>query len=583
MVATGQLTEVLVRLAGCVDGPRAEQVADLQVRWTSERLRILLVGEAKRGKSTLGNAILGREVLPTGVVPLTAVVTTVRLGDPERVEIRQLDGSVIVAPLAELERYVTENGNPGNQRGVAEVVVHLAGGLPHPSAELVDTPGIGSVHQHNTDTAESAMERMDVAVFVLTADPPISAAEQELLIRVRERATRTFIVLNKIDQLDPQDRGEAERFTRQAIADHLRVPAVDVSLFCVSARTAVRAGPHGDGAREAGGMAAFNQNLQGQLQASWKTDLTVSISTTARRLVAELLDESALTHRARELLSCKQADQVAEFTRCVDGLESYRQDAIAVAAAYLARCQSMIDDDAAPVISSMKDAVHHQLQTRLSALGGVTNAELEVAGWTFLTDLIVAAVNEWRQHWSVRLVAAVHEAAERQQQLLDEAVAHVRSAAASLLAVDLSAPAVRLALPEMDSFRFDITSDMGWNEPVASALRRRIPGRAGRTRMHRHLNSEASRLVDKHIGRARADFQARVQQFVRDLGISATGAYTLRQSQLRHAINLAGDPSQQPPLQATDECSLQVIADQLDALMKSPATSGTTASAQQAD
>lgn len=384
--------------------------------------------------------------------------------------------------------------------------------------------------------------------------------------------------MNKIDQLDPQDRGEAEQFTRQAIADHLKMPAADVDLFCVSARTAVRAaaGKGTVGAWEASGMAAFNQNLHDQLERSWQTDLTVSISSTARRLVAELLDESALTHRARELLSYQQADQIAEFARCLDGLDSDRQDATAAATAHLARWQSMLDDDAATVTSSMKDAVQHQLEIRLSALVGVSNAELEGTGWITLNDLIVAAVSEWQQRWSARLAEAAREAADRQQQLLDAALAEVRSAAASLLDVDLTAPAERLALPSIGNFRFDITSDVGWNEPVVSALRRRLPGAVGRNRMLRHLHSEASRLVDKHIGRARADFQSRMQQFVRDLRISADRAYTSRQAQLRHAISLAGERSLRPPIQAADEHALEIMAEQLDTLLKPHTACSTT-------
>jgi len=50
---------------------------------------------------------------------------------------------------------------------------------------VVDTPGVGSVYQHNTVTAETAMRTMDVAVSVLTMDPPISAAEYDLLSKVR--------------------------------------------------------------------------------------------------------------------------------------------------------------------------------------------------------------------------------------------------------------------------------------------------------------------------------------------------------------------------------------------------------------
>jgi ribosome biogenesis GTPase A len=43
-------------------------------------LRVLVAGEARRGKSTLVNALLGRPVLPVAVTPLTALPTTVRHG-----------------------------------------------------------------------------------------------------------------------------------------------------------------------------------------------------------------------------------------------------------------------------------------------------------------------------------------------------------------------------------------------------------------------------------------------------------------------------------------------------------------------
>ena len=80
MATRDQLTDVLAELADAVDTSRAAAVAELQERWVQARLRVLLVGEAKRGKSTVGNAILRRQVLPTGVLPLTAVATTVRSG-----------------------------------------------------------------------------------------------------------------------------------------------------------------------------------------------------------------------------------------------------------------------------------------------------------------------------------------------------------------------------------------------------------------------------------------------------------------------------------------------------------------------
>ena len=67
-------------------------------------------GAAKRGKSTLINALLGRDVLPTGVTPLTAVATTVRYGDDPHVEVRFSDGHEEKHPMPALPDLVTERG-----------------------------------------------------------------------------------------------------------------------------------------------------------------------------------------------------------------------------------------------------------------------------------------------------------------------------------------------------------------------------------------------------------------------------------------------------------------------------------------
>ena len=88
-----------------------EQLLALLDRLDAARLRVLVVGEAKRGKSTLINALLGRDVLPSGVTPLTAVVTTVRYGD----------------------EVAYRGGFPGRARGKAPA--DSAGGLRDRSAE----------------------------------------------------------------------------------------------------------------------------------------------------------------------------------------------------------------------------------------------------------------------------------------------------------------------------------------------------------------------------------------------------------------------------------------------------------------
>jgi hypothetical protein len=72
---------------------------------------------------SLLNAALGEVVLPVGVVPLTTVITRASAGPERVVRVTRLNGIVKEIALSRLADFVTESGNPGNQRQVAVVDV----------------------------------------------------------------------------------------------------------------------------------------------------------------------------------------------------------------------------------------------------------------------------------------------------------------------------------------------------------------------------------------------------------------------------------------------------------------------------
>ena len=75
-------------------------LAAARARVAEDRFNLVVLGEFKRGKSTLINALLRRNVLPTGVVPLTSVVTTIAAGEDDRLRIYFEDGREEERPLA---------------------------------------------------------------------------------------------------------------------------------------------------------------------------------------------------------------------------------------------------------------------------------------------------------------------------------------------------------------------------------------------------------------------------------------------------------------------------------------------------
>ena len=57
-----------------------DKLEALEHRLEEERFHLAVLGQFKRGKSTLLNALLGADVLPTSVIPLTAIPTFVQYG-----------------------------------------------------------------------------------------------------------------------------------------------------------------------------------------------------------------------------------------------------------------------------------------------------------------------------------------------------------------------------------------------------------------------------------------------------------------------------------------------------------------------
>ena len=129
------------------------------------------LGQFKRGKSTLLNALLGMPLLPMGVTPVTAIPTFIRAGDSTRIRIT-FDGDkepIIVSDGEEipeiLENYISEARNPHNRLRVAGVAIEAPSEFLRQGVTLIDTPGVGSTFLHNTSAAEASLAECDAAVF----------------------------------------------------------------------------------------------------------------------------------------------------------------------------------------------------------------------------------------------------------------------------------------------------------------------------------------------------------------------------------------------------------------------------------
>ncbi len=210
----------------------AKDALELSERLSAGRFFVACLGQFKRGKSTLINALLEQDILPRGVAPVTSVVTVLRYGVP-RARVRLAADAWREIQLAELRDYVAEAYNPQNRKGVTGVEVYCPSALLEPGLCLVDTPGISSVFSGNTQETHDFVPQIDAAIVVLGGDPPISADELMLLETVRQRVADVLLVLNKVDRISEQECEEARAFTESIVAQ--RMPGFHAPLYEVSA------------------------------------------------------------------------------------------------------------------------------------------------------------------------------------------------------------------------------------------------------------------------------------------------------------------------------------------------------------
>jgi GTP-binding protein EngB required for normal cell division len=259
------------------DAEGAYAFQTLLARLAEDRFNLAVVGPCSRGKSSLMNAILGFEGLPTGILPHTSVITTVTYGPLERVLVR-CDGWSLPQEirLEQLAEYVTEEGNPGNQRRVAVAEIELPAEILRHGLHLIDTPGLGSAIIANTETTERFRPEIDAAIFVSSFDFALSEADIQFLRKVRETVGIVFFVLNKLDLVSEIERVEVARFVRERLD---REPSIEhCALFSVSAKRGLEAKRLGDGtALSQSGLPGLEAALAAFLSGDKTRQLTVRV------------------------------------------------------------------------------------------------------------------------------------------------------------------------------------------------------------------------------------------------------------------------------------------------------------------
>lgn len=229
---TQKVYDLLAEEEACTG--QAKEVGLLLEKLKSQEMTVSIIGQFKRGKSTLANAILEDEILPVGIVPVTSAVTKVVYGK-RAAEVHFQNGAFESIPFEKLSAYISEQENADNRLGVDSVILHTPSKFLKNGLTFVDTPGVGSFHKNNTEVAYQYMKESDAVIFLLSVDSPINQIEIDFLANTREFAGKFYFAVNKIDMIGDADLAAYIAYCEKLLCQLMETDTA--AIFPVSAKT----------------------------------------------------------------------------------------------------------------------------------------------------------------------------------------------------------------------------------------------------------------------------------------------------------------------------------------------------------
>ncbi len=428
MQAEEQALTVLGRIAGerAQDGVAAD-AREARAALAGRCFNVAVMGQFKRGKSTLINALLGRELLPADVAPITTAVTVVEHGAHEAAVVHFADGHDEPIEAGRLRLFVSEEENPGNRKGVRVARIAMPSPLLATGMRLVDTPGVGSVFAANAEATREFMPRIDVAVVVLGSDPPITGDELELVKTVAPGAGGIFYVLNKADAVSAPVRAKAEAFTRRVLRDALGTEP-DRIIHTSALRALV-------GGADAG-VAELTRSLT-ELAAGAGAELASASAARAARHLAAHLQGAIELERAALLAPTDELERrLAAFADAMRDIDDLALAAHARARAALSYDRSAWEEEEERFLAGARRRLLGDVEGELRRLDGAGRSAIRKAARASARAAGERLITAWRER-----------AAEEMRRLRESWTGRASERANALLERVAAAAAAAFAIP----------------------------------------------------------------------------------------------------------------------------------------
>jgi len=505
--------------------PYAQRLDELEKRLFLGRFHLAVLGQVKRGKSTLLNALLGEDVLPSSVIPLTAIPTFIQYGEKRLLRVQYnynhpdlvLKGEPTKWLNKQLMGFVTEDANPRNKKGVLQVEI------THPAAilrdvVLIDTPGIGSTYRHNTEATMNFLPQCDAALFLVSADPPITELEVEFLKEIKSRVAQLFFVLNKVDYLTEAERDVALKFYRDVLTRDAGINP-GTRIFAISARKGLQAKESGDAQQWVeSGISEVSDYLIAFLAHEKSRVLKEAIGRKALDIFNNVHLQIGLEIRALELPLVELETRLNLFDKKITEAKQQRIHAQDILAGDQQRVLAQLET----YLENLRPPLRERFTNIANAAIAASPQKPEHAARQAVADAIPACFEHELGTVSTMMDCEITALLANHEQRADDLIESIRKAASELFELPYHTPkGEQFYEPVKKPFWVEYDWDSTFSPISAEVIERILPGMMRERRARNRLKQQIDTLVVRNLENLRwktmQNIDAAFRKFSNDL------------------------------------------------------------------
>lgn len=178
----------------------------------SKVIDVAILGQFKSGKSSFLNSLIGSSILPVGVTPVTSVITRLKYNDIQKISVNKVEGISFEILPHQISSFVSEKENPVNEKKILSVDIELSELKQFEGLRFVDTPGLGSVFGHNTDTTNIWIPNSSIAFVLTSAEKPLSESDIKMIREISQYCPEVIIIISKVDLYGKEHVEEISKF-----------------------------------------------------------------------------------------------------------------------------------------------------------------------------------------------------------------------------------------------------------------------------------------------------------------------------------------------------------------------------------